>query len=116
MNHTKEVDWKPEWFGYRIHNKEGYWSSLTNQRQFLNNIYQEYNLTSPFQWRTLTSAFIKKKGGHGLLNQYNNSLGNALRTVYPNESWFGDEPFNFTHAHKKLSSFTERWIVNPYST
>jgi len=63
-----------------------YWTSLQNQRNFLDKVKTKYNITKPSDWSAITYKMIESEGGKSLFRQYS-SLYVALKTVYPEHNW-----------------------------
>ncbi len=63
--------------------RAGYWNNLNHHRSFLDSVAQTLNITEPAQWYKVTIQNIRQLGGSGLLDKYEGSLRNLLKTVYP---------------------------------
>src|SRR4051812_22787243 len=76
----------------------GYWKSLSNQRQFFDELSHKLNLNGLECWYKITTDEIHSRGGGGLLNSvYGGSLQRALLAVYPEYDW---NPWEFTAMPK----------------
>lgn len=59
-----------------------------NHRQFFDWIAKQRNIKSQDDWYRITKEDVYKRGGKNLLDvYYGKSLGNALRSVYPEVEW-----------------------------
>lgn len=58
-----ETSWKREWFPNAPKYPATYWESSDNQKQFLDSIASQYNLTKVTDWQKISSSLIKSKGG-----------------------------------------------------
>ena len=64
-----------------------FWSSIENQRSFLDDFYRENCFERMEDWYSVQGSQIKKFGGTSLLNIYNGSVSKILSTVYENYEW-----------------------------
>ena len=65
----------------------GYWSSLENQKHFLDELQNKLKIESLIgNYNKLSVSEIKKHGGSGLLKIYNSNLHQLLSTIYPSLS------------------------------
>lgn len=90
--HYPQYPWD-EWFTennsvIQIDSKKSkeFWSSITNQRKFMDKLFIELNLKTLDDWTQVNRTQIIKYGGMGLFNEYNN-LFEALKQIYPNHDW-----------------------------
>ncbi len=60
-----------------------YWSSITNQRNFMNQIVNKFNIALTGNWHILTKTVIQQHGGAGCLQKYQQSPSKLLVHVYP---------------------------------
>lgn len=58
-----EVEWRPEWFINARKYAQGHWDSQENQRKFLDIIALQYNIINPSDWKRVTAALLRSKGG-----------------------------------------------------
>ena len=65
----------------------GFWHSIENQRLFLTDFAKKFNIENYEQWYEITNQKIIKNRGGGLLNMYNGSLFDALKSIFPDENW-----------------------------
>jgi hypothetical protein len=61
----------------------GFWSSLQNQRLFLDDMALKMDVKSVDDWYSVTRSKVIQHGGAGLLKHYNGSVAKMLQTVYP---------------------------------
>ena len=70
------------------HKKEfRYWKSLENQKEFMMNLFQKYNLNTPRDWIKLRISYIISNGGVGLLRYHNWKLPTLLQSIFPDIEW-----------------------------
>jgi hypothetical protein len=60
-----------------------YWTSIDNQRAFVNQLRETLNITNLDDWYNVTTAEFRKSGGNGLLQYYKGSISRMLQKVYP---------------------------------
>jgi len=72
--------------GDKIKKSREFWFSITNQRNYFDQIAQKYDVKSPNDWNKLSYRKIAREGGQSILRQYS-SLSAALETVYPEYDW-----------------------------
>jgi hypothetical protein len=64
-----------EWLPWKFNQvPRGFWSSVDNQRLYLDWIGKEMNITSMQDWEKATSREIETRGGYSLLEYYGGSL------------------------------------------
>jgi hypothetical protein len=104
----------PEYQWDFSHNKRlagGYWSNLTNQRDFMDKAFCQLQLTSLDDWYRVTIRDIEQCGGHGLLNHHNHSLVKALQAIYPHHNWditkFNKTRNNYWHDIRNQRHFLD---------
>jgi hypothetical protein len=49
----------------------------------MNDLAKKLNITDYEGWYTVTNRTIRQHGGHGILNQYSQSVSKALAAIYP---------------------------------
>ena len=76
-----------------------FWSSVENQRNYFDWFEKKMNFKNKFDWYLITEKEIRNYGGSGLLWGYNNSLQQALKSIYPNYEWI---PWKFHMIHRLL--------------
>ena len=81
----------------REHKAGGYWSSLDNQREFVNELFKKFKLSSLEDWHKVKAHQITDEGGKTLLNKYGN-LYKCLKKIYPDYSW---DVFRFTSKKRE---------------
>lgn len=57
-------------------------------------------------------AHERRKGGHGLLEKYGNSLMKALQAIYPEVEWDSEETSLVAKQHKFLTSTVGYYPLN----
>lgn len=72
----------------------GFWEDLDNQRNFIESLAKNLNITQLDQWYEHTGDVVKENGGHALMKHYKNSPLQLLSTLYPNHRWC---PWLFSH-------------------
>lgn len=80
-----EIQWKREWFYNKPQYSYGYWKDTSNQRKFLDYFAKVHGISSPEKWASVTAKRIRNEGAFSMLSQYNHSLYEALRHIYPGE-------------------------------
>jgi len=67
----------------------GHWKSLSNQREYFDNLAKKLDIKEPDDWYYISVRQIEKQfGGRGILNRYyNGSLIKALQAIYPDHKW-----------------------------
>lgn len=75
----KEVKWKRDWFTQvpRMH-----WQSMENRRKLLDEIAIKLNIKTISDWGKVSLQQFREHGGTGILNYYNWSLFDCLKSVY----------------------------------
>jgi len=92
----------------------GYWKDLKNQRIFVDNIAQQFNITDKSGWyKVTTNQFRKQYGAMHLLNYcYNGSISKMLSTVYPEHNWdtlkFSNVPQRYWTDPNNQRNFLEK--------
>ncbi len=76
----------------------GYWTKLANQRAFFDQLCADRNICSQEQLYSVSKFEIVRRGGTKILKQYNNSIWNTLKSVYPEKEW---DPLKFSHAPQR---------------
>jgi len=66
---------------------QSYWESITNQRNFLEEIAKNLNITQLDDWYRVTQTDLKKRGGSALLKRYGYSVRKILLELYPDHNW-----------------------------
>ena len=74
-----------------------FWQEKANQINFMTSLANKLKLNDFTGWYRVTSKDIILHGGSGLLAQYNESLYNALKEIFPEVSW---KPWKFVSAPK----------------
>lgn len=59
----QEVTWKREWFSHLPKFSKLHWESMSNRRDFLNQLANQYNIRSEHDWSRITNSLIKIHGG-----------------------------------------------------
>ncbi len=105
---------KPKIAAYR-----GYWKDITNQRRYFDQLAHQLgilrrsrrlhcvDISNPLDWHRVSVQQINDHGGSGLLRYYKGSLVQALRKIYPQESWVS---WRFSSPHnvpKGSSTFSK---------
>ncbi len=76
------------------------WDNIKNQREFLDNVGKQLNITSPQDWYHTRTSEVVTRGGSALLRRYKGSLVKALSMTYTQHSWpsMPKHAFNFSSA------------------
>jgi hypothetical protein len=77
---TAEKQWWPWMFNSCT---KGYWNSLHHQRQFIDFVADELNITSQKGLYSIGLTDIQRLGGGGLMNLYSNSIPLVFATLLP---------------------------------
>eukprot|EP01114_Cavostelium_apophysatum_P017882 TRINITY_DN5405_c0_g1_i1.p1 TRINITY_DN5405_c0_g1~~TRINITY_DN5405_c0_g1_i1.p1 ORF type:complete len:716 (-),score=103.25 TRINITY_DN5405_c0_g1_i1:1172-3319(-) len=102
-NRSNEVSKKPP----------GYWQDLKNQRDFLEQIARDFNLSCKEDWSKISIKDIIDKGGYMLLRQYNNSIVWMLKTVFPEQRITSSEVIQQgfrSKAQQEIWEILKQWI------
>eukprot|EP01121_Diplochlamys_sp_Union-15-3_P013862 TRINITY_DN4362_c0_g1_i1.p1 TRINITY_DN4362_c0_g1~~TRINITY_DN4362_c0_g1_i1.p1 ORF type:complete len:431 (-),score=54.16 TRINITY_DN4362_c0_g1_i1:183-1475(-) len=88
----------------------GFWKDVSNQRKFFDWIRSHHSFSSLDDWYHKPKALVHTNGGGGLLETYyNDSLVNALLTIYPEHQWkpwrFGVTPKGTWEKRDNLINF-----------
>jgi hypothetical protein len=65
----------------------GYWKEKANQQSFLETIGKKLGVQHLDDWRNISRQQALDHGGSRLLRMYNDSLQNALESIYPQHPW-----------------------------
>jgi len=76
-----------------------FWSSLANQKKFMDDLGKEIGIRDLDGWYSMTMRTMLPLGAGSILALYSNSLSQLLATVYPNHPWdlskFSKRPLNY---------------------
>ena len=64
-----------------------YFKSIENQREYMNQLYVKFQLTSLDDWLNVLPYRITNNGGESLIEYYNNDMKSLLESIYPHHSW-----------------------------
>ena len=88
-----------------------YWSSLENQRAFMDEMGDKLGLKDLDGWYAITVANVIPLGAKSILNLYNSSLSKLLMSIYPNHHWdiskFSSRPRNYWSSLEKQKLFVD---------
>jgi len=56
-----------------------YWERRENRAQFFASVAEEFNIREATDWKNVTTAVVRERGGSGLLAKFDGSLYDALR-------------------------------------
>ena len=86
---------------FQSHN---YFLSLKNQREFMDQLYYQFGLSSMEGWSKITKKKIIKNGGKSLLTTYySTNIQKLLKTVYPYYPWnFGENDFKYKRPPQSI--------------
>ena len=74
-----------------------YFSSMENQRKFMEELFEKLQLKTLDEWLTITKKKIFLNGGYYLVkNVYDNDLNKLLSSIYPNYHWNFNQVNPFT--------------------
>ena len=82
-------------FDFEKINLKKYFKLIENQRKFMDDLFDEFQLKSIDDWKKISKKMIIQKGGNKLLKNYLNDKKNLLISIYPNYS------FDFNYNKKK---------------
>ena len=69
-------------------NSNDYFSSISNQKRFMDQLYKELNLQSLDDWLDVPKQILIENGGRSLLlYYYGGDMNKILLTLYPNHNW-----------------------------
>lgn len=113
--HYPKYPWKP-WLTRSV--PAGFWSQLQNQRNFFDWFANELSFESMDKWYDVEKDAVKKPGGTTVIEtHYQDSLINALTTIYPEYEWhlwrFKTVPQNFWHDVKNVREFFN-WMYTKF--
>jgi hypothetical protein len=75
-----EFKWLP-WRFSKVHST--FWDSYSNQREYFDWLKSELGIEHHSGWYSVPYNTVIQHGGFGILSLYQNSLINALRSIYP---------------------------------
>ena len=75
------------WDLLSIKKTKNFWEFKKNRTNFLERIYEKFELNSLDDWYNIKQEIIKENGGSGLLKKFKGSLFKALKMDYPNYIW-----------------------------
>ena len=91
----------------------GYFKSIENQIQFMEELYKKLNLNSFDDWIYMKRSIIRNNGGNNLLHHYYNGDKKVLfRTIYPNFPWNFPKFELKEIIYYKLKSFIHLFNIN----
>ena len=79
------------WDFTEILTKSEYFSSLSNQKKFMENLFQKLQLKSIDDWRIISRDLILVNGGKSLLRKYSQDVKKLLKTIFPEHKWEENE-------------------------
>ena len=89
-------------------NPNEYFKDIENQRKYMNELYEKFNLISLDDWLTVPKFRITQNGGQSLLKfYYKNDLEKLLTTIYPNYVW----QFNYFSKAENRNLFMENLAI-----
>lgn len=89
---TPDYDWKP-WFFISLPNY--FWSSLENQKKFVEWLEKELNIKKYEDWYRITIIQLEAKGASSILLKYHRSIYKLLKAIYPEYDW---KPWLFSYT------------------
>ena len=88
-----------------------YWTSLENQRKFMDDLAQKLGIRQLDGWYKVTMAELLPHGAVTILNLYGRSLSKLLSKVYPNHPWdlskFASKPSNYWASMENQKRFMD---------
>ena len=66
---------------------KNYWEKESNQREFMESLYTQYDMKSLDNWLKVSVDEFKEKGGGGLLSHYHHNFPLLLSSIYPHHHW-----------------------------
>jgi hypothetical protein len=79
-----DYDWKEWLFGQT---KNGFWNDINNHIKYSIWLGNELGYKKIEDWYQITSKLIRNNNGRGLMNKYNDSVSQFLKTVFPDYEW-----------------------------
>ena len=87
--------------------KYNYFKLISNQRKFMDNLYEKFKFKSFDDWESITKVEIMKNGGKTLiLTCYEKNLQKLLSNVYPNY------PFDFISSNYRQNKLKRKKYLN----
>ncbi len=65
------------------HHCRNYWTSVSNQRTFMDNLAKKLNIKDHEGWFKVSNAVVAENGGNSLLVKFKGSFSKILQHVYP---------------------------------
>jgi hypothetical protein len=75
--------------------RHDFWNDLHNQRHFLLAVAKELNVNTLNDWYKVSGAELSNRIGRAFLLHYGGSLAAALKTLFPDYTWY---IWNFQHV------------------
>eukprot|EP01114_Cavostelium_apophysatum_P021705 TRINITY_DN7645_c0_g1_i1.p1 TRINITY_DN7645_c0_g1~~TRINITY_DN7645_c0_g1_i1.p1 ORF type:complete len:739 (-),score=144.18 TRINITY_DN7645_c0_g1_i1:253-2469(-) len=94
----------------------GYWDSIQNQRNFMEQIASKFNIETKSEWGRITSWQLLELGGAGLLKRYDYSIYRALRNIFPEFDWKNGKAEDWDSQYRHISKQHQRLrdMLKPY--
>lgn len=86
---------------------KNFWHDVSNQKKFVDWFAQQLSVQTQEDWQMIKVYNIYERGGKGLLEQYGNSLADALCALYPQYIWdlCESHPKGYWQTMKNQKSF-----------
>lgn len=97
-----EKEWSSSWFE-KTKNPSGYWTSESNQIEFLHQLAKKYRVKNPSDWGNITTFKVIKEGGKSIISMYG-SLRKALKSLFPSIFYSLDKLIVKIYLGKKSGS------------
>ena len=86
---------------------KGYWDDTNNVLKFIEQLKEEYNLTTLSDWKKLTNEQIQNIGGRTLLNKLSKSKIQKMGCIEFNEKYNAKKPFGFWDDMNNIREFLD---------
>jgi len=107
-----EYEWL-EWNFKSCYN--GFWQNIENQRRYMVWLGKKLGYDKKEDWYKITTKTICGNGGRGLLEYYNNSSIQLIKTIFPEYEWleweFNSTPNGFWAVIENQKRYTD-WLGN----
>jgi hypothetical protein len=102
-----EKEWLPWKFGMSY---QGFWKSVENQKWYIDWLFNQLGYQTEKDWYKVTQQDFNDNKGHGLLNYYNNSPYQTLKSLYPEKEWLPWK-FGMTYHNFWESIENQKWYM-----
>ena len=74
-------------FHFKILSRKRKWNSILKIQNYMDNLYNKFELKSLEDWKTVKKSSIVKHDGHSLLTHFSLDFKSLLKFTYPNYCW-----------------------------